>query len=118
MVGGDMPTRVFATFGIAVLIVMSIPGTSVQFPAFKIAALIGSEIGAVFLMLGLFFSRKTHFAGLTLILIPLLMLWFVWADLSWVAIGIGLMSLAEGLLNLTTRKCGINKLLGVNSCKM
>jgi len=116
--GGDLPTRVFAAASLIALMTMSLPATGVQFTVFKIAALIGAEIGAIFLMLGLFFSQKTHFAGLILIPVPLFMVWMVGIGLSWLAIAVGLVFLAEGLLNLFTRKCGINKLLGIDSCKM
>ncbi len=114
--GGDLQTRAFSAFGLSVLIVMIVPAAGVSFSTFKITTLIGAEIGAVFLMLGLFFSRKTHFAGFILIPIPLLMLWLAGIGQPWLAIVVGLAFLGGDLLNLFTRRCLINKLLGINSC--
>jgi len=114
--GGDLQTRVVAAVGLGVLIVMIVPAAGVPFTTFKITTLIGAEIGAVLLMLGLFFSKKTHFAGFVLIPIPLLMLWLVGSGQPWLAIVVGLAFLGEGLLNLFTRRCRLNKMLGINSC--
>src|SRR5436309_2103365 len=103
--GGDLLTRGVTSLGLIVLITMSLPTAGIAFPVFKITALMSAEIGAVFLMLGLFFSQKTHFAGFILIPVPLFMMWLVGIGLTWLAVVVGLGFLGECLLNLFTRRC-------------
>jgi hypothetical protein len=43
-------------------------------------------------------------------------LWLAGAGLAWLAVLLGLVFFGFGVQNLATKRCGINKLLGVNSC--
>jgi hypothetical protein len=45
------------------------------------------------------------------------MLWLAGAGLAWVGVAIGALALADALVNLYTRRCGLNALLGINSCR-
>ena len=116
--GGDLPTRILASTIVASLVLLSIPTLGVQYSILKITSLVSAQLGAMFLMMGLFFSRKTHFAGVILIPIPLAIAWLAGSGYHWIAVGVGVAFLGQIMLNLVTRRCGINRLLGINStCK-
>jgi hypothetical protein len=114
--GGDLATRRVAFGVIAVLTVLAIPPLHVMPGTLKISALIAAMAGTLFLMAGLAFLQKTHYAGVTLIPIPLVISGLVGWGLPWLAVALGIVVLTVMGQNLATRKCGLNKMMGVNSC--
>ena len=114
--GGDLATRRVAFLAVATLTVLSMPPLQVSVSSLRICALIASMTGTLFLMAGLAFLQKTHFAGITLIPVPLGFSALVGWGLPWLAVGFGVLVLAVMGQNLVTRKCGLNKLMGIDSC--
>lgn len=114
--GGDYAARLAATLLFIMLTLMVVPEFSIPYSNFKIAALVSVEIGLVFLMMGLFLGQLTYFAGINLLLAPLVMLVLRGFGWSWIAFGVGGVVLAAGIQNLITRRCGLNALLGIRSC--
>ena len=115
--GGDLPARYFASSMVLALVVAAAPPAQVSYQALKISTLLISMSGTILLMAALVFSQKTHYAGLFLIAVSFLMLGLAGLDLKWPAVVIGLAFLGWVGQNLVTRRCGVNKLLGVNSCE-
>jgi len=122
--GGDLPTRYFATAAVLLLTIVIAPPLKLAYSTVKIFSLLASMSGTILLMAGLVFSQRTHYAGVMLILTSLLMLWLAsltsesgastwWA---WLAVLIGLIVLGLMAQNLFTKRCGINKLFGIQSC--
>lgn len=114
--GGDLPTRRFALLVVASLTVLAVPPLGVSYSALKISALAASMAGTLFLMDGLVFAQKTHYAGIMLIPTPLLMIGLSRLGARWLAVALGLIVLGAIVQNLVTSRCGINRLLGINSC--
>lgn len=115
MEGGDLPTRRIALLVVASLTVLAAPPFAVSYSTLKICALLSSMSGALFLMAGLAFLQKTHYAGIVLVPTPLLMIGLCGLGVSWLAVGVGFLAAAVIVQNLVTSRCGINKLLGINS---
>lgn len=115
--GGDIVTRILTAIILVLLVALALPLVNIPYTLFKIIALIATEIGLVFLMMGLFLDQKTYFAGFALFLVPLAMLWLAGAGLAWVGVAIGAVALADAVVNLYTRRCGLNALLGISSCQ-
>jgi hypothetical protein len=113
--GGDLAARRFAFVVVAALTLLAIPPFQISASTLRICALIASMAGTLFLMAGLAFLQKTHYAGVSLIAIPLGMSALVGWALPWLAVGFGIVVLAVMGQNLVTRKCGFNKMMGVNS---
>jgi hypothetical protein len=116
VVGGDLAARRFALIVMLLLTLIAVPWMGLSYGAVKIAALVGAMAGTLFLMLGLVFLQKTHFAGLVLIPAPLVMVAFSAIGWRWVAVLWGVLVIGWLVQNLVTRRCGLNKLLGINSC--
>jgi hypothetical protein len=114
--GGDLTARRFALIVMLLLTLIAVPWMGLSYGAVKIAALVGAMAGTLFLMAGLVFLQKTHFAGLVLIPGPLVMVAFSAIGWRWVAVLFGLLVIGWLVQNLVTRRCGLNKLLGINSC--
>ena len=114
--GGDLAARRFALIVMLLLTLIAVPWMGLSYGAVKIAALVGAMAGTLFLMAGLVFLQKTHFAGLVLIPGPLVMVAFSAIGWRWVAVLFGLLVIGWLVQNLVTRRCGLNKLLGINSC--
>lgn len=114
--GGDLTARRFALIMMLVITLMAVPWLGLSHSAVKIAALLGAMSGTLFLMAGLVFLQKTHFAGLMLLPGPLGMLALSSVGWRWAAVLFGVVFLSWLVLNLVTRRCGLNKLLGINSC--
>ena len=114
--GGDLAARRIAFVVTLTLTVLSIPLLPVSASTLRICALIASMAGTLFLMAGLAFLQKTHYAGVTLIPVPLGISALVGWGLPWLAVGLGVIVLAVMGQNLATRKCGLNKMMGVDSC--
>ena len=124
LAGGDLPTRYFAATVVLLLTIAAAPPVQLTYGAVKIFSLLASMSGTILLMAGLVFSQRTHYAGVMLISTSLLMLWLAslasepgtstwWA---WLAVLIGLIVLGLMVQNLFTKRCGINKLFGIQSC--
>jgi hypothetical protein len=114
--GGDLPARRFALIVMLLLTLMAVPWLGLSYAAVKIAALVGAMAGTLFLMAGLVFVQKTHFAGFVLIPAPLAMVGLSAIGWRWVAVLFGAAVIGWVGQNLLTRRCGLNQLLGINSC--
>jgi hypothetical protein len=114
--GGDLPTRYFAGAVMATLTTLSAPPIGSTHSALKIAVLLAAMSGTILLMAGLVFSQKTHYAGIMLIPAPFLILWLTNWGLPWLAVIVGVMLIGFITQNVITRRCGINRLLGITSC--
>ena len=115
-VGGDITARRFALIMMLVITLMAVPWLGFSHAAVKIAALVGAMAGTLFLMAGLVFLQKTHFAGLILLPGPLGMVALSSIGWRWGAVLFGVLFIAWLVMNLVTRRCGLNQLLGINSC--
>jgi hypothetical protein len=114
--GGDLPARYYAVSVILALSIATAPPLDLSDSALKISALLASMSGTLLLMAGLIFSQKTHYAGIMLIPLPFMLVWLAGAGLAWLGVFLGLVFAGWGVQNLVTKRCGINKLLGINSC--
>lgn len=114
--GGDMPARYFTAAAILLLTIAVMPPLKLTYSALKIFALLASMSGTILLMAGLVFSQKTHFAGIMLIPTAFLMMGLAGWQWNWFAVLLGVIALAWIAQNLITKRCGINKLLGIDSC--
>jgi hypothetical protein len=115
--GGDLPTRRFSVLVMLALTVMAVPWLGVSHSALKITALAGAMSGTLFLMAGLVFLQKTHVAGLVLIPGPLAMAGLSALGWRWAAVVFGAAVIGWLVQNLVTRRCGFNRLFGINSCE-
>lgn len=115
-VGGDLQTRIFSLVVLVGLSWSAIPYSGVSLPFLKVFSLFVSIIGAFLLMMGLVFSRKTHYAGLVLLIVPLIIYWAAGAGIRWMTYSVGTLSLIGVIQNIATRRCGVNRLLNINSC--
>ncbi len=113
--GGDLQTRAFTVIAVLTLLVMVAPPSGVSDAALRIATLATAMTGVVFLMTGLVFAARTHYAGIVLTTLPLLVKWLASAQQRWLAVVMALVALGGSLFNLTTRRCGVNKLLRISS---
>jgi len=114
--GGDLPARYFAAAVVLGLTIVAAPPLQFSYSALKIFALIASMSGTILLMAGLVFSQKTHYAGVVLIPAALLIMALAGWGLAWPAVLIGLIALGFMAQNFVTKRCGLNKLFGINSC--
>jgi hypothetical protein len=114
--GGDLFARRFALIMMLIITLVAVPWLGLSHAAVKIVALLGAMAGTLFLMGGLVFLQKTHFAGLMLLPAPLVMLAFSSIGWRWAAVFFGVLFIAWMVQNLVTRRCGLNRLLGINSC--
>lgn len=115
--GGDLPTRRFALIVMLLLTLLAVPWFGLSHAALKIAGLASAMVGTLFLMAGLVFLQKTHFAGLMLIPAPLAMVGLSSIGWRWAAVLWGMVVIGWMAQNLVTKRCGFNKLLGINSCE-
>jgi hypothetical protein len=114
--GGDLMARRFALIMMLVITLMAVPWLGFSHAAVKITALLGAMSGTLFLMGGLVFLQKTHFAGLMLLPAPLVMVALSSIGWRWAAVLFGVVFIGWMVQNLVTRRCGLNRLLGINSC--
>jgi hypothetical protein len=114
--GGDLPARYFTAAVVLALVVVAAPTAHLSYSALKISTLLASMSGTILLMAGLVFSQKTHYAGIVLITTSLLILGLTSFELKWPAAIIGLAFFGWVVQNLVIKRCGINNLLGINSC--
>jgi hypothetical protein len=114
--GGDLAARRLALVVMILLTALTLPWLGLPYTVVKITALLGAMTGTLFLMGGLVFLQKTHYAGFTLIPGPLAVMGLSSLGWRWAAVLLGLVVIAGMVQNLVTRSCGINRLLGINSC--
>lgn len=114
--GGDLQTRIFSLVVLVGLSWSAIPYSGVSLPTLKVFSLFVSIIGTILLMMGLVFARKTHYAGLLLLIVPLIIYWAAGAGIRWMTYSVGTLSVIGVIQNIATRRCGVNKLLNINSC--
>ncbi|MBK7861772.1 MAG: hypothetical protein IPJ65_24780 [Archangiaceae bacterium] len=112
---GDFATRVVASLLLAALVVIMLPQMRVAYSLIKISLLFAAELGLVSLMLGLFLRAKTFFAGLQLMVTPLVMLWLARHNHFHSAMAFGLFFLWIGIANLVTRRSRLNHVLNLDS---
>jgi hypothetical protein len=115
--GGDLPTRRFALIVMFLLTLLAVPWFGLSHAALKIAGLAAAMVGTLFLMAGLVFFQKTHFAGLMLVPAPLAMVGLSAIRWRWAAVLWGVLVIGWMAQNLVTKRCGFNRLLGINSCE-
>jgi hypothetical protein len=115
-VGGDLTARRFALVVMLLLTLLAVPWLGLSYGVVKIAGLLGAMAGTLFLMAGLVFLQKTHFAGFVLIPAPLAMVGLSALGWRWAAVLFGAAVIGWVGQNLITRRCGLNQLLGINSC--
>jgi hypothetical protein len=113
--GGDLPTRYFAGIVMAALTAFAVPQVGASLTTLKISCLLIAMSGTILLMAGLVFLQRTHYAGILLIPASLLILWLVNLNLRWLAVMVGIAVLGLIVQNLVTKRCGINKVLGISS---
>ena len=112
---GDFVTRVIASLLLLGLMFLLVPQTHCPFALQKIALLAAAEVGLISLMHALFLRTKTYYAGLQLLLVPLLMFWLVAHHHAVMALIIGALFLLFGLYSLATRRCYLNAALNLSS---
>lgn len=113
--GGDVQTRWFTAIMIVILIVLVAPPAGVADATLRIVTLAAAMAGTIFLMTGLVFAARTHYAGIVLTTLPLIVKLLITWQARWLAVVIGLLALGGSILNLSTRRCGVNKLLRISS---
>jgi len=113
--GRDVQTRWFAAIMIAMLIILVAPPTGVADATLRIITLASAMAGTIFLMTGLVFAARTHYAGIVLTTVPLIIKLLITWQARWLAVVIGVLALGGSILNLSTRRCGLNKLLRISS---
>lgn len=113
---GDMQSRLLAVVVMLPLTWIVSPFSWTEIPLAAISSLLTSVLGALLLMTGLVFNQKTHMAGITLLLFPSLMYFAVQNQAPYVGFSLGCIALLWLFQNVLTKKCGLNALLGINSC--
>jgi hypothetical protein len=113
--GGDLQTRLFTAIVLLALVVLAAPPTGFSDSAMRIATLASAMAGTIFLMTGLVFTARTHYAGIVLTGLPLIFKLLVGWQARWIAVAFGVAVLGGIILNLSTRRCGLNKLLHISS---
>lgn len=114
--GGDLAARRFAIVVTAGLTLLALPPLGVSDSALRLVALAVAMSGTLLLMAGLVFLQKTHYAGIMLIPSAGGMILVSQAGGRAGAVAIGLVFCAVMIFNLVTRRCMLNRLLGIQSC--
>ena len=113
--GGDLAGRRFSFVGTLTLALLALPPLGLSYSTLKIASLLVAMSGTLFLIAGLVFDQKTQYSGI--VLIPASA-----ATIAFAAIGYPIGAVITGLVfsamigaNLVTRRCGLNKMLSIDS---
>lgn len=115
--GGDLTARRFALAVTTTLTVLALPPLGVSESTLKLVSILVAMCGTLFLMAGLVFLQKTHYAGLMLIpAAGLILLLSQWGSRLG-AVAIGSIFCAVMAANLLTCRCALNRALGINSCR-
>lgn len=115
-VGGDLASRRFAFVVTGGLTAMAFPLSGVSEGPLKLAALTVAICGTLFLMAGLVFLQKTHYAGIMLIISSAAILTLASNGARFAASALGAVFMFVIAANLWNRRCGLNHMLGINSC--
>lgn len=115
--GGDLASRRFGLVVTAVLTIMAIPPLGVNDGVLRLSALVVAISGTLFLMAGLVFLQKTHYAGIMLILSASGIMALARPGGRPAAVAVGLSFMALMAANLLNHRCALNRLLGINSCR-
>ena len=115
-VGGDLASRRFAFVVTGGLTLMALPLSGVAESALKLAALAVGICGTLLLMAGLVFLQRTHYAGIALIVSCGVFLALGGSETRTGATAVGVVFLFIIAANLWNRRCGLNQMLGINSC--
>ena len=114
--GSDLPARRFALAVTTSLTILALPPLGVSESTLKLAAILVAMSGTLFLMAGLVFLQKTHYAGVMLIPSAGFILLASQAGSRLGAVVIGALFCAVMATNLLTCRCRLNRVLGINSC--
>jgi len=115
--GGDLASRRFGLVVTAALTLMALPPLGVSDGALRLAGLLVAIFGTLFLMAGLVFLQKTHYAGIMLILAASGIMALARPGGRPGALAVGLSFMALMAANLLNHRCALNRLLGINSCR-
>lgn len=114
--GGDLASRRFAFVITGILTLMAVPQTGVGEHVLRLAALLVAICGTLFLMAGLVFLQKTHYAGIMLIISSCGIIALEASGMRPGAVALGFAFMAMIAANLWNRRCELNLMLGINSC--
>jgi hypothetical protein len=114
--GGDLAARRFAILVTLGLTVLALPPLGVSDSALRLAAVAVAMSGTLLLMAGLVFLQKTHYAGIMLIPAAGGMLALAQSGHRFGAVVVGFLFFVVMAFNLVTRRCLLNRLLGIQSC--
>ena len=114
--GGDLAARRFAILVTLGLTILALPPIGVSDSALRLAALAVAMSGTLLLMAGLVFLQKTHYAGIMLIPTAGGMLALAQTGSRFGAAALGFVFFIVMAFNLVTRRCMLNRLLGIQSC--
>ena len=117
VMGGDLPARRFALGVTALLSILALPPLGISDSMLKLAAILVAMSGTLFLMAGLVFLQKTHYAGVMLLPSAGLILLASQAGSRPAAAIIGALLSLMMAANLATCSCRLNRALGINSCR-
>jgi hypothetical protein len=115
--GGDLASRRFGLVVTAALTVMAVPTLGVNDATLRLAGLMVAIFGTLFLMAGLVFLQRTHYAGIMLILAASGIMALARPGGRPGAVAVGLSVMALMAANLLNHRCALNRLLGINSCR-
>lgn len=113
--GGDLAARRFALLMTIILTVLPLPSLEISSSTLKMVSLAVAMSGALFLMAGLVFLQKTHYAGVMLIpsATAIMAITQIGGRLGAVVVGL-VFSVAIAWHSLSGR-CPVNRLLGIDS---
>lgn len=114
--GGDLAARRFAMVVTAGLTILALPSMGVSDSALRLVALVVAMSGTLFLMAGMVFLQKTHYAGIMLVPSAGGMTLLAQMGSRPGAVAVGLVFCGIMVFNLVTRRCLLNRLLGIQSC--
>ena len=113
--GGDLAARRFALLMTAILTVLPLPSFEISASTLKLASLAVAMSGTLFLMAGLVFLQKTHYAGIMLVPSASAIMAITQVGGRLEASLVGLMFSLTIAWHSLTRRCPINRLLGIDS---
>ena len=113
--GGDLPARRLALLMTIALTVLPLPSLQITSSTLKMVSLAVAMSGALFLMAGLVFLQKTHYAGIMLIPSATAIMAVTQVGGRLGASVIGLFFSVVIAWHSLTGRCPVNRLLGIDS---